>query len=343
MHIHRMVKGLRTWLTLTYGMWGAVAYAAPPEASPLAEVSPGACTPEVRLGGDEALIAEVSRHLHLAGISTTGERRCVTVVIDLQRDAQGAIQLRIADTQGRTTGRRVSGAATAATVIESWARVDLVEPMLDADMTAPPALAASSLSRDEAVSPLEPPAATAAPGPTSAASPSFAAGMWFGASAANDGSVWADVGLSACIDLKPLCVGAELRGTADLDELGAAAKLGTDRGGLDGLLTAHFIGALGPQPWQVSPGFGVGFGYIASDVDTDDASEASRSDLTLRVATMARVGFQVSKGFHLAGRLGFEVAPTARTRHDRTAEGVLIAGVPRWYVRFALSVHYGAF
>jgi hypothetical protein len=62
----------------------------------------------------------------------------------------------------------------------------------------------------------------------------------------------------------------------------------------------------------------------------------------MRLGVFGHVAAALARGLHLSGRVGFEVAPLART-HAEPEDGVLIAGVPRWYLRFAVGVGYSTF
>ena len=302
-----------------------------------------ACPPGVRLLGDEAAAKEVSAHLLTAGVQTSGEQHCVTVIAELRREPDGRLGVRLADTQGRSTDRLVSDAETAAAVIESWARVDLVAPMLEA-----PAQAVADV---ELAAPGEAPSAAAKPAAHAEGVPArprqdFGATAWLGVSLANDDSIWTDLSIAACLRVGAACLGAELRGSFDTEAHDDDAKLDTDRGEVGGLLSAEFVLALSESRWRVSPGFAAGAGYVSTEVYADAAPEighaVSRGDVSMRLGVFAHVSAALARGVQLSGRLGFEVAPVARTGADQE-DGVLIAGLPRWYLRFALGVRYSTF
>ena len=299
------------------------------------------CPPGVRLLGDEVAIKIVSALLLNAGVQTSGEQHCVTVVAELRREPDGQLNVRLVDTQGRSTDRLVSDVETAAVVIESWARVDLVAPMLE----VPP----------QAVAEVEPVAPVQAPGAVSKSAAQadgvpvrprtdFAAMAWLGISLANDHSLWTDLSIGACLKVGAACLGAELRGSFDMEV--HRVELDTDRGEVGGLLSAEFVLPIPETRWQVSPGFAAGAGYVSSEVDADASSEnaqaVSRGDVSMRLGVFAQVSAALARGMRLSGRLGFEVAPLARTRAE-LEDGVLIAGVPRWYLRSALGVRYSSF
>jgi hypothetical protein len=164
-----------------------------------------------------------------------------------------------------------------------------------------------------------------------------------GVSLANDDSLWTDLSIAACLRMGAACLGAELRGSFDTE---VDDELATDRGELGGLLSAEFVLAIPESRWRVSPGFAAGAGYVSSEVDADGSPEighaVSRGDVSMRLGVFTHVGAALAGGVHLCGRLGFEVAPLARTRAE-PEDGVLIVGVPRWYLRSAVGVRYSTF
>lgn len=316
-----------------------------------------ACPPGVRLVGDEAATKAVSALLLTAGVETSGEQHCVTVIAELRQEPDGRLGVRLADTQGRSTDRLVSNAETAAAVIESWARVDLVAPMLEAP--APLPSAAQPVPEVELAAPGQAPSTASKQAPSTASKPEpyargvpadphtdFDATGWFGVSLANDDSLWTDLSIAACLRMGAACLGAELRGSFDTEVHDDAADFDTDRGEVGGLLSAEFVLGIPESRWRVAPGFAAGAGYVSSDVDADASPEighaVSHGDVSMRLGVFGRVTAALARGLHLSGRLGFEIAPLART-HAEPEDGVLIPGVPRWYLRFAVGVSYSTF
>jgi hypothetical protein len=339
-------SSLRTW---TLGIALALSAIAPrqlfaePDPAAVRGAEQEACPPGVRLLGDEAAAQAVSAILLTSGVQTSGEQHCVTVIAELRREPDGRLGVRLVDTQGRSTDRLVSDAETAAAVIESWARVDLVAPMLEAP--------AQAVAEVELAAPAEAPSSASTPAAQTGEVPArvrqdFGATAWVGVSLANDDSLWTDLSIAACLRAGAACLGAELRGSFDTEAHRAAEKLDTDRGEVGGLLTTEFVLAMPDSRWRVSPGFAAGAGYVSSEVDADAAPGvghgASRGDVSMRLGVFAHVSAVLARGVQLSGRLGFEVAPLARTRAE-PEDGVLIAGLPRWYLRFAVGVRYSTF
>ena len=336
-------SSLRTWTCRVALALSAIAprpVFAEPAPAAVRGAEQQACPPGVRLLGDEAAAQAVSALLLAAGVQTSGEQHCVTVIAELRREPDGRLGVRLADTQGRSTDRLVSDAETAAAVIESWARVDLVAPMLEAPAQAVPEV--------ELAAPGQAPSAASKPETHAGGVPArprtdFGATAWLGVSLANDDSLWTDLSIAACLRVGAACLGAELRGSFDTEVNDA---LHTDRGEVAGLLSAEFVLAIPESRWRVSPGFAAGAGYVSSEVDADGSPEighaVSRGDVSMRLGVFAHVAAALVRGVHLSGRLGFEVAPLARTRAE-SEDGVLIAGLPRWYLRFAVGVRYSTF
>jgi len=349
-HAARVLRSRRSFLrTWTCRVALALSAIAPREvfADPAPAAVRGAqqqaCPPGVRLVGDEAAAKAVSALLLTAGVQTSGEQHCVTVIAELRREPDGRLGVRLVDTQGRSTDRLVSDAETAAAVIESWARVDLVAPMLEAPAQpvpevelAPKGQAPSRESKPE----------THAGGVPSGPRKDFEATAWLGVSLANDDSLWADLSFAACLRVGAACLGAELRGSFDTEVHDDDAEFDTDRGEVGGLLTTEFVVGIPESRWRVGPGFAAGAGYVSSDVDIDASPEmdhaVSRGDVSMRLGVFGHVAAALARDLHLSGRLGFEVAPLARTRAE-PEDGVLIPGVPRWYLRFAVGVRYSTF
>ena len=339
-------SSLRTWTCRVALALSAIAprqVFAEPAPAAVRGAEQQACPPGVRLLGDEAAAQAVSALLLTAGVQTSGEQHCVTVIAELRREPDGRLGVRLADTQGRSTDRLVSDAETAAAVIESWARVDLVAPMLEAPAQAVPEV--------ELAAPGQAPSAASKPETHAGGVPArprndFGATAWLGVSLANDDSLWTDLSIAACLRVGAACLGAELRGSFDTEMHDAADELDTDRGEVGGLLSAEFVLAIPESRWRVSPGFAAGAGYVSRDVDADGSPEighaVSRGDVTMRLGVFAHVAAALVRGVLLSGRLGFEVAPLARTRAE-SEDGVLIAGLPRWYLRFAVGVRYSTF
>ena len=337
-------SSLRTWTCRVALALSAIAprpVLAEPAPAAVRGAEQQACPPGVRLFGDEAAAKAVSALLLTAGVQTSGEQHCVTVIAELRREPDGRLGVRLADTQGRSTDRLVSDAETAAAVIESWARVDLVAPMLEAPAQAVPEV--------ELAAPGQAPSAASKPETHAGGVPAgprkdFDATAWLGVSLANDDSLWTDLSIAACLRLGAACLGAELRGSFDTEA--HDAELDTDRGEVGGLLSAEFMLPIPESRWRVSPGFAAGAGYVSSDVDADASPEighaVSRGDVSMRLGVFTHAAAALARSVHLSGRLGFEVAPLARTRAE-LEDGVLIAGVPRWYLRFALGVRYSTF
>lgn len=346
-------SSLRTWtcrVALALSVIAPRQVFAEPAPAAVGGAEQQACPPGVRLIGDEAAAKAVSALLLTAGVQTSGEQHCVTVIAELRREPDGRLGVRLADTQGRSTDRLVSDAETAAAVIESWARVDLVAPMLEAPAQAVPEVELTAPGQAPSTAPGQAPSSASKPETHAGGEPAdprtdFDATAWWGVSLASDDSLWSDLSIAACLRVGAACLGAELRGSFDT-EVHDDAEFDTDRGEVGGLLTTEFVVGIPESRWRVSPGFAAGAGYVSSDVDADASPEighaVSRSDVSMRLGVFGHASAALARGLHLSSRLGFEVAPLARTRAE-PEDGVPIPGVPRWYLRFAVGVRYSTF
>ena len=151
------------------------------------------------LAGDPALVTQVGEELARRGVSSgTGDE---VVQATLVPEGEG-IRVALRDPQGRATDRLVSTVDTAAALVESWARRDIADPLLEPRLPVhppPPPLVAAPVD----VVPLAP--AAAAP----------AASVWTPVLRL-DGeswhrSMWLAVSGGACARIGALCVGGAMR------------------------------------------------------------------------------------------------------------------------------------
>ncbi|MDJ0761850.1 MAG: hypothetical protein QNJ97_02580 [Myxococcota bacterium] len=209
------------------------------------------------------MAASVQHALLDRGIVSSGSEGCppVTAGVDPHEDG---IFLRVEDPHGRTSERVVADAGTAVSIIESWARSDLSDPLMASllPVAGPPA---------------------PAPAPTPAVAAASTVGTWAfllgidgAASYGVDGSTWFGGGLSGCGRVGPLCLGAMARAAYDTSLTGDSRLMNTRRFGIDLLITVDL-----PLKWgsiALIPGIGVGGGwlritrdiYVATEDDDDD-------------------------------------------------------------------------
>lgn len=225
--------------------------------------------------------------------------------------------------------RAVGEPATAATVIESWARTDLAAPLLET--RAVPALDAA-------------PAGIAAPAPAVPAVPA-AQGIQLSlseeTSLASDHTVWQGMQLGACVLLGPVCAAARVHGGKVIAKpdgwdrfvrKGAEAYLGIDVPIAAGRL-------------RLTPGFAAGYGtmlthHIGDSEKTGIEISGPRAEahVALAIPLTAHIAIDVATTAELTQATGMETHGSAPTS-DAT---ILYPDEPRALFRFAIGVRYGA-
>jgi hypothetical protein len=296
-----------------------------------------ACPPAVALTGDEDAVRAVRDQLDARGIAGETpscpvlrariERRGELLVVAIERPtgpaaASGAVT-------GAATGaaieRAVGGPATAATVIESWARTDVAAPLLEA-RAVPPGEAESAW----------PTAAPAAPSPAARGIQLFAAAE---TSFASDHTVWEGIQLGACVMLGPICGAARVHGgkvIASPDGWGRFVRKGAEvYGGIDVPI------ALGRN--RLTPGFAAGYGTML----THHIGDGEKTGIEISgPRAEVHVAFTIPVTSHVAIDLATTAEltqATGRETHGSVATGdaVVFPDEPRALFRIAVGVRYG--
>ena len=123
------------------------------------------CSPSAALDGPASLVAEVARALRARELGTAP--RCANVEVRIS-GRPGAVTIDLRDRHGRRAIHAVAHVSTAATIIESWARLELSAPLL----RAPKLEAARPMSSSTGPAPSPSPAAAApSPSPVPSAAP----------------------------------------------------------------------------------------------------------------------------------------------------------------------------
>jgi hypothetical protein len=156
---------------------------------------------------------------------------------------------------------------------------------------------------------------------------------------ASDDSLWFDATALACADLGPFCIGGLVRAAFDSAETGASARVETNRVALDVLATVEL-----PVRWprfSLTPGIGVGGGWIRSISDVDqapaDTEEVDRG--TLRFDAHVRFAAALTETLWLDLGLFADVSPLAHTARF-VDDGVMLAGEPRGPLRAGAGLRY---
>lgn len=286
-----------------------------------------ACRPGVRLDGDAALVGTVGAALGERGIATDADDAvCAPARVTLER-RDDRIAVSIAGTRESAIAREVSDARTATTVIESWVRLDVEEPLLASRTVA------MALPRPSAVAaPSVPPPTTTT---TAAPPPSNDRGLQLFAlaerSLASDGTAWMGLQVGACVALGPFCLGGRARFA-----MAAGPQLrqdGLERHAFelvfDGDLPVHFGRA------TLSPGVGIGIGSVHTHQDGTDQSASTGGP---------HAEAHVSLLYGLRRHLALEVAAAVdvtETTHVESSSGFILPDEPQFLARFGAGVRFG--
>jgi len=294
--------------------------------------SAAACRPGVRLDGDAALVGAVGAALGERGIATdvasdaNGAAECAPARVTLaRRDARIAVS--IASSREPGVEREVTDARTATTVIESWVRTDVDEPLLGSR-----AIAMVAPRPAPAPAPLPPPVTTTTVAPPPPASGRgvqlFALGE---RSLASDGTAWLGVQIGGCVMLGPVCIGGRGRFS-----LAAGPQLSHDnleRHGFELLAAADLPLRFGPA--MLSPGLGIGVGSVHTHQKGTGEAEGTGGP---------HADAHVSLAYQLRPHLALEAAMSVdvtETTHVESSSAVILPDEPQFFARFGAGVRFG--
>ncbi len=294
-----------------------------------------ACPPAVVLSGAPTAVADVGEVLVARGIEL-GASDCGAIEAHLEQRGDELV-IDVVQPGGAIVQRVVGEAQTAATVIESFTRTDVGDPLLA--IRAVPADPRPTVR-----------AFVEEPGPTPPPLRNPRGVHLFNAfetSFASDHTRWLGAHLGACVMLGPVCAGGRLRLASVTDQPDAWADLFHRRsvellGGIDIPL------AIGPLTF--SPGFAAGLGQIRTDVidvrTLVDGEPAARMSETggLRADVHATLSIPVWR------RLALDVFTAGvLTQETHIESDVMFSGgamlsmpdEPRLLVRFGVGLRYG--
>ena len=97
-----------------------------------ASAEPSVCRPAVVVQGEPKLTKNIKVLLKKRGIESTQTPDCPTILAKIERK-DGKLVLWMQDSYGRTSERSISDAQAATTLLESWARTDLTDPLWASD------------------------------------------------------------------------------------------------------------------------------------------------------------------------------------------------------------------
>ncbi len=296
------------------------------------------CPPSARVTGEPAVVEAVARLLRERGVvvvDTAAEVQafqpegCSHVTASVATGG-GRIMVWIVDPDGRRAERLTEDTIAAATTIESWARRDLVSPLL---------ASRSMIPIDDVSTPAVTQAAT-----SSAPGASYTLVVGIDAGVSNDRSVWTAARAQGCIRVGRVCIGGILRYAYDTHQTGATATYDTHRTGIDVSVTVGVPFGVGPL--SVMPFAGLGqLGVTATrDLDPMEVIPQKETEQTSAIhgvvggSASARLRGQWSLRADVAGLL----APFARQALGDAAELDILPASPKLQFWFGVGLAYGA-
>lgn len=280
-----------------------------------------ACSPAVVLAGDPQAIATIAELLSARGVALEASACGVVKAQVLRRGDQ--LTILVEQTNGSTIERVVGEAQTAATVIESFARLEMGDPLL----------ASRAFPREVSISPsvrIESPVQRSTASRSARGVQLFSA---FETSYASDRTSWIGAHLGACVMLGPVCAAARLR-LANVAAGPGPWNGEVERRSIELLVGIDIPFALGG--WTLSPGFATGLGQMHTRGATrDERAETGglRADLhaTLTIPLAHRLAIDVFTAAELTQETHIEWGPMMTPLPDE----------PRVLARLGVGLRYG--
>ncbi|MFN0250408.1 MAG: hypothetical protein ACKV2T_26245 [Kofleriaceae bacterium] len=316
---------------MTSVRWIGIAFTLAATASRAAADPP--CKPSAQLKGEHAVVIAIEPMLRARGIDgvvaastdpafVASSCRSVTAEV---ATLGARIMVWVTDADGRRAQRLTEDTEAAATIIESWARGDLVDPLLDARATlevGPFDTASSSTTTSVG---------------TIRSRPRYLVTGGGDVGVSGDGALWAGARAQGCGMIGAFCVGGALRYAIDLERSGDTAELGTGRTALALMATGERLMRRGP--FVMSLGVGVGLASVTATRDQENELEQA-SALSARIATAGAL--ELADAWSIRADLVAELAPFARARLGE-ADGIdrQLAASPKLQTWFGISLAYG--
>lgn len=273
------------------------------------------CPPTAVSSGDPVLVRSLSARLAASGIATASTEGCPVVHVRVEQRGD-RVHLVMADAFSRTGQRQVQDVATAAAIVESWTRQEIEEGSLP-DLAPPPSATTDVVAPAAAVSPRSTPSGI---------------GLALETAAADDGSLWLGGSASACYAVGPVCVGGLVRVARDTRSTGDTADANHRSTEAHALATIDLPRRAGA--FTISPGAGLGYGYLAVSASHLDAHmlpvEVTRSSHALRG------DLHVTASRALTDR----IAVIAELRGDLALARTAIPGGPRGFARASIGFRF---
>jgi hypothetical protein len=272
--------------------------------------------PCATVSGDPVLASAVVELLVARGITASDD--CGAIVARVTRDRDAIVVARGEDELA------VSDAATAATVVESWARADVASPLL-AERALPQPPVARGRSIDSAV------AITASAGEPHGLQV-FAA---LETSIASDRTSWLGSQVGACVMIGPICAAARMR-FAKVTGGPGPWEHQLDRAGGELLVGGDIPFRIGPL--TLVPGFGGGLGEIGTHVADVKGDRMYNRTGGLRADAHAVLSYPIGHRFALDLTVAADITQATHVETDTTMQ---FPDEPWLLVRMGVGVRYG--
>lgn len=300
--LRAQLNDVRTTVLLTWISACGIAHAEP-------------CAPSAIVSGEPVDAGNVARELEARGIASRQVAGCALIRARVTR-GEGELVVEIVDQADRRETRRVASAASAATVIESWARTDLTAGLVGPPRAAP------------LVDPEEDPAPRLVRAPLVAVAAESSLG--------SDGSLWAGARVAGCVHVGVLCLGVMLRFAADPGWMGDAHEADGERLATDMLLGLEFSSR--SSRFVVAPGVGIGVGWLRTYTHEPDGDTISADFGGVRADADVRVGTPLTRGLWLSVIASASYLPAASTSGLVMHDDALVAAEPRGFLRLSVGL-----
>jgi hypothetical protein len=281
------------------------------------------CALVVALEGEPAAVETIGDRLTARGISTDTSA-CAGVRTRVERRGADFVIVFVA-AEGGVVERVVSDPGTAATVIESFVRVDVASPLL-ASRPLPPG-PARTVHRE--------PAPTSAPPSALRERTGVHVFGSLDSTVASDRTAWLGMQVGACIMLSVVCPSARFR--FDMVMTGTTGWAASTTRNSSDLLVGVDV-PLAVASWMIVPGVAIGMGGIRTDYEPAIADSVKRETTGLRGELHATVLVPLSPT--LAVDLSAAGVLLQETKIDEGAMTSL-PGDPLRLVRFGVGLRYG--
>ncbi|MFN0246734.1 MAG: hypothetical protein ACKV2T_07480 [Kofleriaceae bacterium] len=287
----------------------------------LASARAEVCPPAVSLNGDSHATVAVGELLTARGIDVDGSN-CKVLHAKLS-ERGSTIVIDVTQADGTTIQRVVDDTITAATVIESFTRTDVGDPLLATRPVPPPPVVTELEAK-----------ARPAPRPPRGVHLSTAIETSFG----SDRTRWTGVHVGACVVLGPICAGGRVRG--------AGVTWDPWEGDIERRSTELLAGIDIPfavRSWRFTPGFAAGLGHMQTSVAREGMRGIRVESGGVRADVHASLSIPLWRHLALdlfaAADLTQETRALDRSEIDETM--IDIPDEPRLLLRFGIGLSYG--